>query len=351
MLQHLVPRLRRRLAPGPCGRRAAGCRCSAAPRTCGPGSDRSSAPQGSRPRDLARASAFGHGMIQPASANSAVQMTSIEMRSMSLSSAARRRTSCSRCWVASAGSGSTTSRYSPFAASVHCFAAAARTSRRSAVRCTSATSLDRWRLHSSLPVPELRASRQSRSLPLLGHGACTTVTPSRTRQNHLPAVTPAPWTRAQTRQPSRDRRPVDRRACGCSPSRRRHGLLRPPTARPRCVRSVFKLGHDVNVHPCRTPASIRIHGPWQITATGLPASTSSRTRWTAAWSVRISVRIRDAARQEQPRRSRPATLRLSCGRPPPSTTGRDDGTSAPLRASERSPRPAHRRPRPHGAVP
>ena len=76
------------------------------------------------PCDTSAASAFGHGLIQPASPNSAVQMTSIDSRSMSLSDAASRRTSCSRCWVASAGSGSTTTRYSPFAASVHAFAAA-----------------------------------------------------------------------------------------------------------------------------------------------------------------------------------------------------------------------------------
>jgi hypothetical protein len=46
-----------------------------------------------------------HGLIHPASANSAVQMTSMPMMSMSLSSAARRRTTSSRCWSALVGSG------------------------------------------------------------------------------------------------------------------------------------------------------------------------------------------------------------------------------------------------------
>ena len=59
------------------------------------------------------ARAFDQGRTHFASANSAVQLTSIEMRSMSLSSAANRRTSCSRCWLASAGSGSTAIRYRP----------------------------------------------------------------------------------------------------------------------------------------------------------------------------------------------------------------------------------------------
>jgi hypothetical protein len=47
----------------------------------------------------------GQGRIQPASASSAVQITSMPIRSMSGSRAASRRTSCSRCWSASAGSG------------------------------------------------------------------------------------------------------------------------------------------------------------------------------------------------------------------------------------------------------
>jgi hypothetical protein len=45
-----------------------------------------------------------HSSIQPASANSAVQLTSMPMMSMSASLAARRRTISSRCWSASVGS-------------------------------------------------------------------------------------------------------------------------------------------------------------------------------------------------------------------------------------------------------
>ena len=48
-----------------------------------------------------------HSRSQPALANSAVQITSMPMMSMVESSAPSRRTSCSRCWLASVGSSST----------------------------------------------------------------------------------------------------------------------------------------------------------------------------------------------------------------------------------------------------
>jgi hypothetical protein len=74
---------------------------------------------------LSWASSFlGHGFTQRALANSAVQMTSMEMRSMLESFAASRRTSCSRCALASAGSSWISISYLPFAAFVHCSAAA-----------------------------------------------------------------------------------------------------------------------------------------------------------------------------------------------------------------------------------
>ncbi|HZI91232.1 MAG TPA: hypothetical protein VFD31_06360 [Thermoleophilaceae bacterium] len=44
-----------------------------------------------------------HGWIHPASANSAVQITSMPTRSTLESSAASRRTISSRCWFASVG--------------------------------------------------------------------------------------------------------------------------------------------------------------------------------------------------------------------------------------------------------
>jgi hypothetical protein len=49
------------------------------------------------------ASAPFHSLIQPASANSAVQITSMPTMSMSESSAASRRATSSRCWSASVG--------------------------------------------------------------------------------------------------------------------------------------------------------------------------------------------------------------------------------------------------------
>ncbi len=39
---------------------------------------------------------------------------------------------------------------------------------------------------------------------------------------------------------------------------------------PALTRSVLTLGHEVSVLPRTTSASMSVHGPWQITATGLP---------------------------------------------------------------------------------
>jgi len=38
---------------------------------------------------------------------------------------------------------------------------------------------------------------------------------------------------------------------------------------------ILSEGHDVNVFPFTTPASMRVHGPWQIAATGRPVATKS----------------------------------------------------------------------------
>ena len=46
------------------------------------------------------------------------------------------------------------------------------------------------------------------------------------------------------------------------------------------------LGYDVTVRPATTPASTRVHGPWQMAATGLPELTKSRTNATAESSSR-----------------------------------------------------------------
>src|SRR4029453_4237543 len=50
--------------------------------------------------------------------------------------------------------------------------------------------------------------------------------------------------------------------------------------------SVRMLGHEVSVRPLTTPASTRVQAPWQIEATGLPASKNERTNWTASLSLR-----------------------------------------------------------------
>ena len=50
--------------------------------------------------------------------------------------------------------------------------------------------------------------------------------------------------------------------------------------------SVRRLGHDVIVRSRTTSASTSVHGPWQITPTGLPDSKNDRTKATARSSMR-----------------------------------------------------------------
>lgn len=49
---------------------------------------------------------------------------------------------------------------------------------------------------------------------------------------------------------------------------------------------VFSEGQEVNLRPFRTPASINICGPWQIAATGFPASKNFFTNPNAFGSIR-----------------------------------------------------------------
>src|SRR4051794_11991962 len=58
------------------------------------------------------------------------------------------------------------------------------------------------------------------------------------------------------------------------------------TSAPALRRSVRTLGHEVSRRPRATSASTKFHGPWQIEATGLPYWTKSRTKATAAGSIR-----------------------------------------------------------------
>ena len=77
---------------------------------------------------------------------------------------------------------------------------------------------------------------------------------------------------------------------------------------PALRRSVFRLGHEVILRPSTTSASISVHGPWQMTPTGLSASKNSRTNPTASGSCAAGPGWR--RRREAPaRRSR--RLRLA----------------------------------------
>ena len=44
--------------------------------------------------------------------------------------------------------------------------------------------------------------------------------------------------------------------------------------------------HELPVRPSTTPASTSVHGPWQIAATGLPASKNALVNSTASGTVR-----------------------------------------------------------------
>src|SRR5580692_3473245 len=55
---------------------------------------------------------------------------------------------------------------------------------------------------------------------------------------------------------------------------------------PALVMSVRRLGHDVSVRPRTTSASMSVHGPWQMAATGLPAATIALRKVTAGSSSR-----------------------------------------------------------------
>ena len=55
---------------------------------------------------------------------------------------------------------------------------------------------------------------------------------------------------------------------------------------PALRRSVCRLGQEVIVRPLTTSPSTSVHGPWQITATGFPASTNDFANATALGWVR-----------------------------------------------------------------
>src|SRR4030081_638963 len=55
---------------------------------------------------------------------------------------------------------------------------------------------------------------------------------------------------------------------------------------PAFLRSVLSEGHDVMRRPRAAPVSMTVHGPWQIAATGLPASKKAFAKATAFGSMR-----------------------------------------------------------------
>ena len=61
--------------------------------------------------------------------------------------------------------------------------------------------------------------------------------------------------------------------------------LRRPSSTPAVLRSVLSEGHDVMRRPRAAPASITVQGPWQIDATGLPASKNTLAKATAFTST------------------------------------------------------------------
>ena len=68
---------------------------------------------------------------------------------------------------------------------------------------------------------------------------------------------------------------------------------------PALMRSVWTEGQEVMVWPLTTPASMRVHGAWQMAATGLPVLANSRTKLTADLSIAEFVRVHYAARENE----------------------------------------------------
>src|SRR5690606_9477733 len=102
--------------------------------------------------------------------------------------------------------------------------------------------------------------------------------------------------------------PLSAAACSCRPSANSSIILRLNAGRsfglrletsprstttsssthsaPALRRSVAIDGYDVIFLPATTPASISVHGPWQMTATGLPALKNDRTNSSARSFIR-----------------------------------------------------------------
>ena len=75
---------------------------------------------------------------------------------------------------------------------------------------------------------------------------------------------------------------------------------------PALRRSVLRLGHEVRVRPRTTSASTRVHGAWQIAATGLPAvEERPRTKSTAVACVRRKSGLATPPGSDERRRTRP----------------------------------------------
>ena len=63
--------------------------------------------------------------------------------------------------------------------------------------------------------------------------------------------------------------------------------------------SVLSKGHEVSVRPLAASTSTKVHGPWQIAATGLPASKKVLRKTYGVGVHAKGVRIHDSAGQQQ----------------------------------------------------
>ena len=118
----------------------------------------------------------------------------------------------------------------------------------------------------------------------------------------------------RTPRRSSRRTPAGRPACGSSSGRRRRRPPRRPSCRRRSSMSVFSDGHDVIVRPLSTSASTSVHGPWQITPTGLPCleeRAHERDRVARPCAGSPGWRRRRAARARRSRRRLPRSTVLS----------------------------------------
>ena len=104
----------------------------------------------------------------------------------------------------------------------------------------------------------------------------------------------------RTPRPASRRTPAGRRACASVTRPWSTWTSSSTQVAPALRRSVRSDGHEVSVRPRTTPASISVHGPWQITATGLACVEERAHERDRVLVDAQEVGVGDAAGQHEP---------------------------------------------------